>query len=432
MAEYIIKVFFCQVILFLFYHFSLAREKMHQFNRYYLIFSLLFSVIIPMIKIPVYFPTAVNFLSIIFPGNSVELYNIEPSIIAEDKASFPFSAWLTGFYILALLIFTIRMIRNLFLINLVAMVYERIEFNGYEIILAESNILPYSFLKRIFVNRSDYESGKISDELLMHELYHIQQRHSIDVILAEIIQTLFWFNPILILHNRAIRLNHEYLADNAVVNNQVKLCDYQKVLIDAVSKNNLLPITSGFSATWTKKRLMMMSKNRSVFSSSFRISLAIPIIFLIAVSFMCSSASDLAKSKRELIAIFNNYPNFYGSWEGTGRFNNISLNDEVGKFPVKITVKDDKTIEATVGDAFLYDINILKVRYGIEIQAMLSQPVRENEKINKDRIILLWVLPEIDTNKVDVDIHLKNNFFFDAFMNVGGVILTKSEHHSDE
>ena len=51
------------------------------------------------------------------------------------------------------------------------------------------------------------------------------------------------------------------MADNAVVNNQVELCDYQKLLIDAVSKNNFLPVTSGFSASWTKKRLLMMSKN---------------------------------------------------------------------------------------------------------------------------------------------------------------------------
>jgi len=55
MAEYVIKVIVCQVVLFLFYHFFLAKEKMHHFNRFYLIFTLFFSVIIPLVNIPAYF-----------------------------------------------------------------------------------------------------------------------------------------------------------------------------------------------------------------------------------------------------------------------------------------------------------------------------------------------------------------------------------------
>ncbi len=236
MAEYLIKVVLCQVILFLFYHFFLAKEKIHQFNRFYLIFSLLFSVIIPLIKIPAYFPTALDFSPLILTEESQV---VQPSI-ADQTPSFSFSKWVTLLYISAFLFFTFRMIRNLFHINLIAMVDKKIVCKGYEIILTESEILPYSFLKRIFINRKEYESGKISDELLMHEVYHIQQQHSIDLIIAEIIQVLFWFNPILILHKRAIRLNHEYLADNAVIENQVELCDYQKILVEAVSTNNLI------------------------------------------------------------------------------------------------------------------------------------------------------------------------------------------------
>ena len=380
-----------------------------------------------MIKIPVYFPTAIDFSSLIFTGNSSESYFTEQPAIVEETASFSLSKWLTILYTLAFLFFTFRMIRNLFRINLVAMVYKKIDYKGYEIILTESKILPYSFIKRIFINQDDYENGKISEELLMHEIYHIQQRHSIDIIIAEVIQTLFWFNPILILHKRAIRLNHEYLADHAVIDNQIELCDYQKILVEAVSKSNILPITSGFSASWTKKRLLMMTKTRSMFFSSFKILLVVPIIFLITVSFIFSRESNQSKSEKELIAIFNNYPNFYGTWEGSGKFFNCSLDNEVGEIPFQITLNEDKTIEGAVGNAILHDINIVKARYGIEIRAMLSQPVKENEKINKDRIIILWCLPEIEKNMVDANFHLKNNFFFDAFVNVGGIVLTKSD-----
>ncbi len=427
MAEYVIKVIVCQVVLFLFYHFFLAKEKMHHFNRFYLIFTLFFSVIIPLVNIPAYFPTAIDFTSLFISGQDPVLNSDTHEAVAEGSTSFSLSRWFRVTYFVAFLFFAFRMIRNLFRINLIAKVYEKVNYKGYEIILTESEILPYSFLKRIFINRKDYEDGKISDELLMHEIYHIQQRHSIDIIIAEIVQTLFWFNPVLILHKQAIRLNHEYLVDDAVINNQVELVRYQEVLIEAVSTNKIMPISSGFSTVWTKKRLLMMSKNSSVFSTMSRILLVIPIVFLITASFIFNNEDEQLKSEREFHTIFNNYPNFYGTWEGNGRLFCRSLNKEVGEILFHIEVKKDKTLEGKVGNAILQDVIFIERRYGIEIQAGLNQAVREHEYLDKEKIIILWVLPEMEQGKVDANFHLTNNFFFDPFINVGGVILTKSD-----
>lgn len=430
MVEYVIKVIVCQVILFLFYHFFLAKEKMHDFNRFYLIFILFFSVIIPIVNIPAYFPTAIDFSSLIIPEQAPEMYSATQDPVIEGISSFSLSKWLVVIYFVAFLFFAFRMVRNLFRINLVAKVYEKINYKGYEIILTENEILPYSFFKRIFINRTDYESGKISEELLMHEIYHIQQRHSIDIIIAEIVQALFWFNPVLILHKQAIRLNHEYLVDDAVIDNQVELVKYQKVLIEAVSTNRIMPISSGFSAVWTKKRLLMMSKNSSKFSTLSRILLVVPVVFLITASFIFNNEDKQTKSEREFLAIFNNYPNFYGTWEGSGRLFNCSLNNEVGEIPFYLEVKNDKMIEGRVGNAILQDVVCIQRRYGIEIQAELSQPVNEHEYLDKEGIIILWGLPEMEEGKVDADFHLTNNFFFDPFINVGGVILAKSDSKS--
>lgn len=427
MTEYVIKVILCQVILYLFFHFFLAREKMHRFNRFYLVFSLFFSIIIPMIKIPAYFPMAIDFSPLVFPDNNSVSYAESNHEFARNNTSFTSGKWLIVFYVLVLLFFIVRMIRNLFRINLVAMVYEKINYKGYEVVLTEKRILPYSFLKRVFINQADYNNGKISEELLMHEICHIQQHHSIDIIIMEIVQALFWFNPILILHNKAIRLNHEYLADGAVINNQVELGNYQNVLVNAIAENNLMSMTSGFSAIWTKKRLWMMTKRNSVLSSWLRVFLAIPILFLITVSFVFSNADRDIKYEQKITWICNNYPNFYGCWEGSGRFNNVSLHDEVGNIDVQINVNKDHSIEGTIGDASFKDARIISRRYGIEIQAYLSEPVKDNYKIDKDRVIFLWGLPEIEKNKADVNFHLVNNFFLDFYFNVGGVILTKSE-----
>ena len=150
-------------------------------------------------------------------------------------------------------------------------------------------------------------------------------------------------------------------------------------------------------------------------------------IFLITASFIFSREDGQVKSEMELVDIFTNYPNFYGTWEGSGKFFNCDLNDEVGEIPFYLEVKKDKTIEGRVGNAILEDINILEVRNGIEIQAMLSQAVKENEIIKKKGIIILWGLPELEKGKVDANFHLTNNFYFDVFVIAGEVVLTKSD-----
>ena len=385
-----------------------------------------------MIKVPAYFPTAIDFSSAFITVAPQENFDASNTNLSKEISSFTIRSWLTTFYVFVLLLFIFRLIRNLFQINLVALAYNKVRYNGYELILTNNKILPYSFLKRIFVNKVDYEQGKISEKLFMHEIYHIQQKHSLDIIIAEIIQTLFWFNPVLIFHNRAIRLNHEYLADQAVLNKEVNTQEYQNILLEAVSNKKLPPITSGFSAVWTKKRLLMMAKRKSVLPIFLKTFLAIPIVLLITVSFIFSPDTRVVTSEKELSAIFKMYPNFYGTWNGKGRFMNTSLSKEVGLIPFQINVRKDKTIVGSVGDAILSEVEIMESKYGIEIQALLSQPVSTNEKIEKDRIILLWVLPEIKQNIVEANFHLKNNFFFDPYMNVGGVLLTKSENNPNE
>jgi hypothetical protein len=77
--------------------------------------------------------------------------------------------------------------------------------------------LPHAFLNYIFINKDDFENGKVEVELLKHELAHIKQRHSYDIIFIEILKAIFWFNPLLILFEKAIKLNHEFLADQSVI-----------------------------------------------------------------------------------------------------------------------------------------------------------------------------------------------------------------------
>ncbi len=113
------------------------------------------------------------------------------------------------------------------------------------------------------MSKQDYLNKAIAEELLSHEIEHIRQSHSIDVIFIELVKIIYWFNPVLILYSRAIRVNHEYLADNGVIGDPCDIKDYADKLLNFISCNRNVPLTSGFNPSLTRKRLIMLTKSKS-------------------------------------------------------------------------------------------------------------------------------------------------------------------------
>jgi hypothetical protein len=160
------------------------------------------------------------------------------------------------------------------------------------IVLIENKTLPYSFFKYIFVNRSDYENGKIEKELIIHEQTHCLQYHSVDILIIELVKIVLWFNPILWLFRKAIQLNHEFLADNYVLSTN-NLSDYQNTLINLVFRNNSTYLASNFNYSLTKKRLIMMTKNKSK-NIAFKFAM-VPILAALILYFIsCNRESESA------------------------------------------------------------------------------------------------------------------------------------------
>ena len=91
---------------------------------------------------------------------------------------------------------------------------------------------------------------------------HARQSHTIDIILIELVKIFYWFNPIYLLYERAIRINHEYLADNGVISDNSDIKSYADKLLNFISCSSNMSLTSGSNNSFTKLRLMMMMKSR--------------------------------------------------------------------------------------------------------------------------------------------------------------------------
>ncbi len=299
MTIYLLKVVFCSALFLGCYFLLFQREKIYRFNRFYLLFSLFAPFIIPFIEIengstPIQIPQVER--AFIPTHETIETMNINKVNIPEIQESvinFPVLIYLLVSSIL-LLIF----LKNIFVLIKEIRNNKKVIFGKICIILLDKKITPYSFLKYVFVNKNDYEKQGIEPEILLHESTHIRQAHSLDILCIELMKSLFWFNPLLFFYKKAIQLNHEFLADEAVINTYENVTNYQYLLIEKASQPNHFLFTSSFNYSITKQRLKMMTKSTSQ-TKALLITLTFVPLFAVAI-FMFSTKIYAQKSVPEI------------------------------------------------------------------------------------------------------------------------------------
>lgn len=291
MIVYILKSTISLVILYGFFHFFLRQYKILVFNRFYLISSLVFSLIIPLIIIPVKSGFTINTGINNFTATTVQIIQSGGNTVT----SIPNISFERILFLLFILVSASLFLR--FDINIFKLIWKikkskKTENQNTTIVLVDENIIPYSFFRYIFVNRESYEEGKIERELLLHEEAHCLQFHSLDIIILELINVFFWFNPAIWLFRKAIQLNHEYYADNKVLNNSDSE-DYHQLLINLVIQNNTSYLVSNFKYSLIKNRLIMMTKNNPSGNEVFRKIVAISFFLFLGIVFTFSQVNKI-------------------------------------------------------------------------------------------------------------------------------------------
>lgn len=302
MMTYLINSSVCLFLLIVVYHLFLEKEKMYTFNRFYLVFSIVFSLFIPFIKLNIdltwLFRTSQESI------NQINLINANTIQTETASSSFTILFFIKILYSIGFLLMTIRFCKNLFIIYRLKKLGKIIYKDGYKIILLDKNCSPHSFLKTIFINKESYKNNQIDDCLFEHEKTHIKQKHSLDVIFIEIIQIIFWFNPILYFYKKAIKLNHEFLADDAVINSMDDNTIYTKILLKNIFQNNPNYLASSLNYSLTKKRFIMMTKNKSKTRTFLKQLAVIPLFICFMLLF---SAKTIAQNKGASKALIEEY-----------------------------------------------------------------------------------------------------------------------------
>lgn len=286
MTNYVLKMVLCSGLLLIAYQLFLEKEKMHHFKRVYLLISILLSFTVPILP----FRTNTEIIPFGESEYMVKLLDVDNLEKIQPAAPEPeLNGWnpdylIIGYSLIAGFLFA-KFITNLFLLRKQINLNARMRFGPALVVLSDSKLVPHSFLHYIFLNKEKYLQKGIEEEILHHEMTHVRQKHSWDIIFIELLMCFAWFNPFLYGYKKAIRLNHEYLADDSVLKQFPDAKSYQYLLLNTVSNTSHSILTSSFNYLSIKKRLIMMTKTRSQLIISIKQFLVLPVLLIAILVF---------------------------------------------------------------------------------------------------------------------------------------------------
>ncbi len=278
---YIGKMILCSGVLFSYYQLFLRDRTFHHYNRFYLVGVLLVSLVLPLLKID-YFTIEVDssmyiLLSKFQNFNTANTEN-------HDYIYLQYAAYALGlvsFFFLAKLAYGI--------VKIIQFKRTFSEENIQGIKFYQTNLLdaPFSFFRNLFWKDTILLQSDLGRQILKHEMVHIEQKHSIDKLLSEVLVAVFWFNPFFHIIKKEISLIHEYLADKKSVKNSDTKAFAQMLLASHFS-GKVLPATSPFLSSNLKKRLKMLQKPKTKYSYARRL-FALPILFVMAFAYLVNA-----------------------------------------------------------------------------------------------------------------------------------------------
>ena len=302
MLLYILKSATCLTILLAFYKIFLERENMHTFKRFYLLGSLLAAFAIPFITFIEYVEIPVV-TQIIEPSNSnVPLVS---SVSQEQSPTNYLPSILWSIYGIGIVLFGFNFINNLHQIIQRIQKNPKYKINRITNVLLLDRIIPHTFFNYIFLNKKKFEAKEIPSEVLLHEETHAKQKHSLDVLFIEFLQVLFWFNPLMYFMKKAIKLNHEFLADREVLDHGIKPSLYQSILLEFSSSSLQPQLANSINYSSIKKRFTVMKTKTSKKSFLIRSLLLLTLLTTLVYGF----------SQKKILEIHSeNNQEILGSW----------------------------------------------------------------------------------------------------------------------
>ena len=280
---YIVQSAVCLGALYLIYWFFLRKDTFFSANRFYLIGSIIVSFILPLFKVPVFVENPEIAYVVMLDTITVTTQKIESDLV--NNLSFYqglFIVYLTGAS-LFLLRFAFQLLQLFLLIRKFGVT----QMDGLNIVKIKSKYSPFSYFKYIFLNEDNLKDKDLQS-IIRHEKIHIKQKHSLDLIMLELLSIVQWFNPFMWMYKRSIKGIHEYLADEGLLAEGVNKSSYQDLLLSQAVGIQINELTNNFNQSLITKRFIMMTKLQSKKIARFKLLLVFPVAVVLISLFAIS------------------------------------------------------------------------------------------------------------------------------------------------
>lgn len=298
---YLLQVNLGIILFYALYKLICTRDTLFNSRRLILLLSLILPFIIPLIDIREWMETRESLVMLTNFDYSTTIPEIVVGTAGTEPGNqvFVISEWIKNIYIAGILALSVRLIVQAISLYLIILRTPEKTVNGIRIKCMKDKSGPFSFFNWIFLNPDNVKEEEIS-EILTHEMAHVRQRHSIDVIISELVNICCWINPFAWLMKREVRLNLEFLADRKVMDAGFATKSYQYHLL-GLTYSHKYGLSNNFNFSHLKQRIIMMNKKKTNGAGHIKYALfAIPAFaLLLAGNISCSSEATKTDDVKE-------------------------------------------------------------------------------------------------------------------------------------
>ena len=370
---YIGKVLVIQAVFFGFYKLALKHSLRHNWNRAYLLGSLLFSFGIPLIEIP--YQQAIEPLNtdyvVTWVQESATHYELIP-VLSNSETTFNYWSVMPWLYGVMVCFLISRSVAYLFILQKLKKHSEYVKKRWFKLFKI-SQPRPFSFFSNVFIPERIFGTSSF-DQILAHECVHVKQRHSYDRLLMDFLVSLFWFNPFIYWYRNALIEIHEYQADEAVIRRFRDPVGYQEILFSQLQAAPYSGLVSHFNFSMIKKRIVMMNKQKNKYAG-WVYALTLPVVLSVIFAFSNKEAIEpIEKVGTELAEILAPNPDFklptFQLPESKGTTQDNST-------PSILPLKDTENVRMTSGFGTRFDPieKEEKLHRGIDLATPVGNPV---------------------------------------------------------
>jgi hypothetical protein len=277
LAAYLLRSGAFLAVFYALYWLVLRRETFFALNRVFLLGAAALSLALPLLRVPSPFlKTVVSASALssppdaaggVIPPRSGGFFDLLLVIYAAGAAFF-------------LLLFILRLGRLALLAGRCGCVRQ----SRLRIVVCDHSGESFSFFHFVFLNRAKIPDGDM-DRVLAHELAHVRQLHSFDIVFAELLTIVQWFNPFVWPYKRSLRETHEYLADRAVIAQGCSLARYQLLIVEQHVGGRLLELASTFRTSQIRRRIAMLSRQETKGLARGKPLLILPLALALVLAF---------------------------------------------------------------------------------------------------------------------------------------------------